>query len=195
MSAAKADSTTGFRGQNLPAALEQNLLNIDGTQHRRVRRLAAAAFAVHPHDEHVVAAAVSELLTAMPVSGTIDLMADLCEPLPPRVIGALLGLSPKQLDQFRAAAATRPEIGRLHPVAALLRATRFCQDLDAGQYTASAIGSEICVAVLSVSDRRQFNDPARTRNLLPECGYPRRTAPWACRGRRDRRILRHPPSR
>lgn len=45
MSASKSDSTTGFRGQNLPAALDQNLLNIDGERHRRVRKL-AAAFAV-----------------------------------------------------------------------------------------------------------------------------------------------------
>ncbi|PPJ01246.1 cytochrome P450 [Nocardia cyriacigeorgica] len=106
MSAAKADSTTGFRGQNLPAALEANLLNIDGEQHRRVRKLAAEAFAPahHASQDQVVRAAVTELVDALPATGDIDLMGGLCEPLPPQVIGTLLGLPADKLDAFRAAA-------------------------------------------------------------------------------------------
>ncbi len=106
MSASKSDSTTGFRGQNLPAALDQNLLNIDGEQHRRVRKLAAEAFAPahHAWHEQVVAAAVAELVDALPATGEIDAMGGLCEPLPPRVIGTLLGLPNEQLGEFRSAA-------------------------------------------------------------------------------------------
>ncbi|MFF5037056.1 cytochrome P450 family protein [Nocardia salmonicida] len=106
MSAAKADSTTGFRGQNLPPALDANLLNIDGDQHRRVRKLAAEAFAPpnHPAHRQVVEDAVQELVDALPIEGDIDLMSGLCEPLPPRVIGTLLGLPEDRLDEFRDAA-------------------------------------------------------------------------------------------
>lgn len=106
MVATKSASTTGFRGQNLPPALDANLLNIDGDDHRRVRRLAADAFAPRHHAAHekVVAAAVSELVDVLPDSGEIDLMRGLCEPLPPRVIGELLGLPRDQLDEFRRAA-------------------------------------------------------------------------------------------
>ncbi|MFE3317547.1 cytochrome P450 [Nocardia sp. NPDC059195] len=106
MSASKSDSTTGFRGQNLPPALDQNLLNLDGAQHRRVRKLASAAFASahHPRHEQVVRDAVTELVDAMPTVGEIDAMGGLCEPLPPRVIGTLLGLPDDKLDAFREAA-------------------------------------------------------------------------------------------
>ncbi|MGF0320732.1 hypothetical protein [Nocardia fluminea] len=106
MVANKSASTTGFRGQNLPDALEANLLNIDGADHRRVRQLAAQAFAPRHHlaHEEVVAAAVAELIESLPPTGEIDLMGGLCEPLPPRVIGELLGLPREQLAAFRQAA-------------------------------------------------------------------------------------------
>lgn len=90
----------------MPPALDANLLNIDGEDHRRVRRLAAEAFAPRhrPAHERVVVAAVSELVDVLPDSGEIDLMGGLCEPLPPRVIGELLGLPREQLGEFRQAA-------------------------------------------------------------------------------------------
>lgn len=106
VSASKAASTTGFTGQSLPPALDANLLNIDGDQHRRVRRLAAESFAPaqHPAQERLIAAAVTELVDALPATGTIDVMSGVCEPLPPRIIGTLLGLPADELDAFRKAA-------------------------------------------------------------------------------------------
>ncbi|MFJ4657022.1 cytochrome P450 [Nocardia sp. NPDC088792] len=107
VSAAKADSTTGFRGNKLPPALDANLLNLDGDAHRRIRRLATEAFGPRNHaaQERVVIDAVTELVDGLPDSGEIDLMNGLCEPLPPRVTGELLGLPRAQLGDFRNASA------------------------------------------------------------------------------------------
>ncbi|NKR30129.1 hypothetical protein GS504_02440 [Rhodococcus hoagii] len=106
VSASKDDSTTGFRGQNLPPALDKNLLNIDGEQHRRVRSLAAAAFSGENAGRHrqVVAEEVAALLSVLPREGEVDLVRELCDPLPPRVIGRVLGLPADKLPEFREAA-------------------------------------------------------------------------------------------
>ncbi|MQY20111.1 cytochrome P450 family protein [Nocardia macrotermitis] len=107
VSAAKADSTTGFRGNRLPPALDANLLNLDGPAHRRLRTLAAEAFGPRHHrfHEQIVADTVRELVADLPSDGPIDLMNGLCEPLPARVTGTLLGLPPEQLGAFRDASA------------------------------------------------------------------------------------------
>ncbi|WP_405497049.1 cytochrome P450 [Nocardia sp. NBC_00511] len=105
VSAAKADSTTGFRGNKLPPALDANLLNLDGEAHRRIRKLAAEAFAPprQAAQRQVVTDIVAELVGELPASGDIDLMGGVCEPLPVRVTGTLLGLRPDQLGAFREA--------------------------------------------------------------------------------------------
>ncbi|PXX53904.1 hypothetical protein DFR70_12625 [Nocardia tenerifensis] len=141
MSAAKAASTTGFRGQNLPPALDANLLNIDGEQHRRVRRLAAEAFAPRNHakQEAVVAAAVAGLVDALPSHGEIDLMTGLCEPLPPQVIGTLLGLPGDKLAEFRAAAA---------PMFAVDTSTH-------GQALAGSLATMLLLVAGVIADKRQ----------------------------------------
>ncbi|RMI30563.1 cytochrome P450 family protein [Nocardia stercoris] len=107
VSAAKADSTTGFRGNRLPPALDANLLNVDGDTHRRLRRLGAAGFgpAQRHHQEQVVLGTVADLVDRLPAAGLVDFMAGLCEPLPVRVTGTLLGLPDEQLDAFRDASA------------------------------------------------------------------------------------------
>ncbi|MVU77688.1 cytochrome P450 [Nocardia sp. ET3-3] len=107
VSAAKADSTTGYKGNSLPPALDANLLNMDGEHHRRIRKLAAEAFAPpqYPAQEKVILDTVTELVAQLPATGEVDFMDGLCEPLPVRVTGTLLGLSPDQLGDFRAASA------------------------------------------------------------------------------------------
>lgn len=107
VSAAKADSTMGFRGNNLPPALDANLLNLDGEAHRRLRRLAAEAFGPRHHrfHEQIVSGTVDELVAELPAEGRIDLMTGLCEPLPVRVTGTLLGLPREKLNAFREASA------------------------------------------------------------------------------------------
>ncbi len=107
VSAAKADSTMGFRGNKLPPALDASLLNLDGEAHRRLRTLAAEAFGPRHHrfHEQIVRDTVSELVAELPAEGRIDLMTGLCEPLPVRVTGTLLGLPQEQLGAFREASA------------------------------------------------------------------------------------------
>jgi cytochrome P450 len=113
----KAASTTGFRGNELPPALDANLLNVDGADHRRIRRLATEAFGSrnHPEHERIVKAAVVELVEQLPATGEVDVMGGLCEPLPPRVIGELLGLSHEQLRAFQEAARPMFKIDPSHP--------------------------------------------------------------------------------
>ncbi|MFE3262407.1 cytochrome P450 [Nocardia sp. NPDC059091] len=134
MSASKADSTTGFRGQNLPTGLNENLLNLHGDQHRRVRQLAAAAFAPrhHPAHEKVVAEAVGELVEDLPTLGVVDLMGGLCEPLPPRVIGPLLGLPREQMPAFRAAISPLLRLDGSHVSAAVRESMATVVGLVAG---------------------------------------------------------------
>ncbi|WP_327145785.1 cytochrome P450 [Nocardia sp. NBC_01327] len=107
LSVVKAKSRNGYAGAHLPPALDANLLNMDGEEHRRLRKLAAEAFAPRHHrtQEAIVAETVAELVADLPAAGEIDLMGELCEPLPARVIGAVLGLPREQLGAFRDASA------------------------------------------------------------------------------------------
>ncbi|WP_405138411.1 cytochrome P450 [Nocardia sp. NBC_01388] len=52
-----------------------------------------------------MAETVAKLVADLPAAGEIDLMDGFCEPLPARVIGALLGLPREQLGAFRDASA------------------------------------------------------------------------------------------
>ncbi|MDI9979762.1 hypothetical protein [Rhodococcus sp. IEGM 1307] len=141
MSAAKSDSTTNFRGQNLPRALDMNLLNIDGEQHRRVRRLATTAFAPEHHAAHkrVVGDAAKRLIGDLPASGELDLMSGLCEPLPPRVIGTLLGLPQDKLDRFQTAA---------RPMFAI-------DTSEEGYAIQGALGAMLMLVAGAINDKRQ----------------------------------------
>ncbi|WP_297618296.1 cytochrome P450 [Nocardia sp.] len=107
LSVVKAESLHGYAGLQLPPALDANLLNMDGEEHRRLRKLAAEAFAPRHHraQDVIVAETVAELVAELPAAGEIDLMNGLCEPLPVRVIGTLLGLPRQRLDAFRDATA------------------------------------------------------------------------------------------
>ncbi|GAF43752.1 hypothetical protein RW1_009_01770 [Rhodococcus wratislaviensis NBRC 100605] len=70
-----------------------------------MRRLATTAFAPEHHAAHkrVVGDAAKRLIADLPASGELDLTSGLCEPLPPRVIGTLLGLPQEELDRFQTA--------------------------------------------------------------------------------------------
>ncbi|WP_245818634.1 cytochrome P450 family protein [Haloechinothrix alba] len=100
----KAHSAGDYAGFALPPALDANLLNRDGTEHARLRRLAAGAFAPHrigTLGEHVRSVADSlarDLATR--VGG--DLIADFAAPLPLTVIGELLGVPQSQRAHFAA---------------------------------------------------------------------------------------------
>ncbi|WP_412539068.1 cytochrome P450 [Longispora sp. K20-0274] len=93
----------GWKGLQLPPALDANLLNMDGPDHARLRRLVAGAFTprrvadLRPGIE----ATAGALLDAMASRGTADLVADYAVPLPLAVIGDLLGVAAGDRADFK----------------------------------------------------------------------------------------------
>jgi cytochrome P450 len=85
--------------------LDHNLLMIDGPRHRRLRGLVAKAFTprqverLRPRVERLV----DELLERAGARGTIELVRELAQPLPARVIAELLGVPAESMDLFRTA--------------------------------------------------------------------------------------------
>ncbi|MFF4226608.1 cytochrome P450 [Streptomyces abikoensis] len=94
LSVNKAYSGTGYKGFTLPSALDTNLLNMDGTDHLRLRRLVSQTFTPR-HVEALrgrVQAVAEQLADGLAASGEADLVADYANPLPLAVIGDLLGV-------------------------------------------------------------------------------------------------------
>jgi cytochrome P450 len=94
----KRNARNGYEGFGLPPALDANLVNLDGADHARLRRLVASAFTarrVEAQRERVQAVA-HRLIDAFPRTGQFDLIPAYAEPLPVTVIGDLLGV-PEEL--------------------------------------------------------------------------------------------------
>ncbi len=85
--------------------LDHSLLMIDGPRHRRLRGLVSKAFTprqverLRPRVERLV----DELLDSAAGQGEIELVRDLAQPLPARVIAELLGVPAESLAPFRSA--------------------------------------------------------------------------------------------
>ncbi|MEG8184075.1 cytochrome P450 [Nocardia terpenica] len=92
----KRHSGGGYAGFALPPALDRNLGNMDGAEHTRVRRLAAPAFSRRSRASlaRAVATIARSVFAALPESptGPVDLMAELCIPVPALTLGSLLGV-------------------------------------------------------------------------------------------------------
>ncbi|WP_327113278.1 cytochrome P450 [Nocardia sp. NBC_01730] len=92
----KRHSGGGYAGFALPPALDRNLLNMDGDEHGRIRRLAVPAFSRRSTEslELVVRRIADETFAALAESAgeTVDLLDRLCVPVPALVIGDLLGV-------------------------------------------------------------------------------------------------------
>jgi hypothetical protein len=98
LSLSKRYARTGYEGFGLPAALDANLVNLDGEDHARLRRLVASAFTarrVEAQRDRVQSVA-DRLIDAFPDTGQVDLIAAYAEPLPVIVLGDLLGV-PEEL--------------------------------------------------------------------------------------------------
>ncbi|WP_326837245.1 cytochrome P450 [Amycolatopsis rhabdoformis] len=97
----KAHSSGGYRGLDLPPALDKNLLNLDAPEHTRLRRLLGRAFtprrveALRPEVTRIA----EELADALPARA--DLMDGYAVPLPITVICVLLGVAPADVAEFR----------------------------------------------------------------------------------------------
>lgn len=105
----KRHSGTGYTGFSLPPALDRNLLNMDGDEHGRIRRLAAPAFSRQSAENVRTAIARFATRTFADLSdtgsSTVDLMDQLCVPVPALAIGEILGV-PKELQPRLREAAT-----------------------------------------------------------------------------------------
>ena len=84
-------------------AIENNMLNRDGEDHRRLRRLVTKAFTpkmveqLRPRIQTIA----DELLDAVEARGRMDLAAEYAFPLPITVIAELLGVPPADQNRFR----------------------------------------------------------------------------------------------
>jgi cytochrome P450 len=99
----KKASRAGYQGFGLPPALEANLLNLDGEDHARLRRLVSSAFTARRVEglrERIQARAdaLSDELAGALADGTgvADLVAAYAAPLPIAVICDLLGVPGEQ---------------------------------------------------------------------------------------------------
>jgi cytochrome P450 len=85
------------------AFIEQHMLNRDGADHRRLRRLVTKAFTprmveqLRPRIEEIA----SELLDAVEARGKMDVVEEYAFPLPITVIAELLGIPIADRDRFR----------------------------------------------------------------------------------------------
>jgi cytochrome P450 len=90
----KRMSRGGYRGFELPPALEANLLNMDGADHTRIRKLVVSAFTARRVDSlgAAIEASCDALIDAFPGDGSADLLDVYAAPLPVVVISDLLGV-------------------------------------------------------------------------------------------------------
>ena len=100
----KRQSRAGYEGFGLPPALDANLLNLDGDDHARLRRLVTSAFTARRTEQQreSIQATADALIDALPEDGQADLIEAYCAPLPVIVISGLLGVPSEQGAKLRA---------------------------------------------------------------------------------------------
>lgn len=98
----KKASLAGYEGFGLPPALEANLLNLDGEDHARLRRLVSSAFTARRVEglrgliQARADALIDALIDALAEGDEADLVAAFAAPLPIAVICDLLGVPGEQ---------------------------------------------------------------------------------------------------
>lgn len=80
------------------------ILNMEGEQHRRLRRIMAPALSPRSAERWrpAIRSVVAELIDRMEQNGTeADIVEDFCSPMPVRVIGKLLGVPDEDTGRFQ----------------------------------------------------------------------------------------------
>ena len=152
LSVDKRHSRTGYTGFSLPPALDRNLLNVDGADHLRLRRLVSQGFtprrvaALRP----AITATAERLAAALTPDGS-DLVADFATPLPLAVIGDLFALPEADRAPFARWITTMltPPAPR-DAVAAITAVHRFLVDLVAARRAAP--GDDLLSALVAARD-------------------------------------------
>ncbi|ANY05295.1 cytochrome P450 [Pseudonocardia sp. HH130630-07] len=107
LSVDKRHATDGYVGLSLPPALDRNLLNMDGPDHVRLRRLLSAGFSprrvagMRPRITAIAEELASGLATTLVAEASCDLVGTYAAPLSVRVIAELLGVPWDRSLQFR----------------------------------------------------------------------------------------------
>lgn len=98
------EGSTEPRFAPLQRILQDRLLLTDGERHKHVRSLVNHAFTPRRIDamRPIITAAVDELLDAVSPSGGMDVIHDFADPLPSRMITAILGIPSEDREQFKA---------------------------------------------------------------------------------------------
>lgn len=100
-------SLRGYTGFSLPPDLDRNLLNMDGADHRRIRRQVAAGLTSRRVEVlgPAISAAAAELATNLRIQlaggAPVDVIAEYASPFALRVIAMILGIPPADLSDFR----------------------------------------------------------------------------------------------
>ncbi len=94
LSVNKIYSTTGYKGFELPPALDANLVNLDQEDHLRLRRLVSKAFTPKRVDmlRHHVQTTVDHLADGLATQAVSDLVSDFAVRLPIGIIGDLFAV-------------------------------------------------------------------------------------------------------
>jgi cytochrome P450 len=139
----KRMSRGGYRGFQLPPALDANLLNMDGADHARIRKLVVSAFTarrVASLGERIQASS-DALIDAFPSGGSADLLDVYAAPLPVAVICDLLGIPGSDgaaLRECTQVLLTPAKFGPADAAAAVGRIIRVLAGLIAAKRSASA---------------------------------------------------------
>ncbi|MFJ3927452.1 cytochrome P450 [Streptomyces sp. NPDC090022] len=157
LSVDKRYAGAGYQGFSLPPALDANLLNLDGEDHLRLRRLVSKAFTprhtagLRPRIEAAAEGLADRLAARIAADGRADLVAEFAAVLPLRVIGDLLGVPDADREPFAALgrqmlAPRRPQdvaeaVGGLHRLLVDLVAVR-----------RSAPGGDLLSALIAARD-------------------------------------------
>jgi len=82
------------------AVIGRTMVEMDGSDHDVLRSIVAPPLVGNKLKNHfeLISQCVSELVEKVPKSGPVDLIGQISRPLPVMVIGALLGLEPKDRD-------------------------------------------------------------------------------------------------
>ncbi|GGZ52201.1 cytochrome P450 family protein [Streptomyces bluensis] len=149
----KAHSGNGYKGFSLPPALDANLLNMDGADHLRLRRLVSKGFTPRRVEDlrTSVRGAAERLADALAQQDEPDLVADFAGPLPLMVIGDLFAVPEASRTPFSQWITTMvaPEDPREIPEA-IGRLHRFFVDLIAARREEP--GDDLLSALIAARD-------------------------------------------
>lgn len=153
----KRHSRAGYQGFGMPPALEANLLNLDGADHARLRRLVASAFTARRAEQQreSIQATADALIDALPRDGHADLIETYCAPLPIAVISDLLGVPAEQGAALRACTQVMLAPGRFGPeelAATLGQIVQLLAGLIAAKRAQPEPGDDLLSAMIAARD-------------------------------------------